>query len=150
MPGRIIDTNFYAEDLMNSLVLCLHVARKKLGLLIDLFHFAVEDRLRKRINTDLRFLPKLDAPKLGLWNINANVDLIFLKKRGDRRVGSDQVAWPDIEHFHNGRGRRDDLALAETRLVESISCFGLFNVFAAVTMFHFFQICLRLEIARLG
>src|SRR6266702_2668637 len=132
MPGRIVNANLYAEHLMNAFFARLHVARKKLGLLIDLLHCTIEDRVRKRINAYFRLLPELNAAILGFRNINADVSLILLEKRRDRRVGSNQVARADIEHFDDCRGRRDDLPLAETRLVQSVSSFSLLDVFSAI------------------
>src|SRR5437773_1253958 len=51
--GGIIDTNFYANDLVNALFAGLHIARQEFSLLIDLLDDAIESSVRKRI--DARF-----------------------------------------------------------------------------------------------
>jgi len=45
--GRIVDADFYAEYLVDTFFAGLHVAREKLGLLIDLLDGAVENFLGK-------------------------------------------------------------------------------------------------------
>jgi len=52
----IIDANFYAEHLVNALLACLYVARKKFRLLIDLLDNAIEGLLLKWVNVNFRFL----------------------------------------------------------------------------------------------
>src|SRR5437773_1108611 len=148
--GRIVDANLHAKNLMNAFLAGLHIARKKFGLLIDLLHFAVENSVGKGVHTDFRLLTELDPPVLGFRNVNAHVDLVFLEKRGDRSVRGDQVARADIEDFHDGCGRRNDLAFAKTRLVVSIGGLGLLDVFAAVAVLHFVQAGQCLLVARLS
>src|SRR5215831_2186017 len=130
---------------MNAFLAGLYVARKKFSLLIDLLYDALENRIGKRIDANFRPLANLDAAVFRFWNVNANIRLIFLKKRGDRRVRSNQVARPDIEHFDNRRGRRDDLALAESRLVHGVGGFRLVDVFAPVAVLHLLEggLCLK-------
>src|SRR5215469_10962853 len=79
--GWIVDADFYAEDLVNSFLAGLHVAWKKLRLLVDLFHFAVENRAGKRVHADFCFLTQLDAAVLGFGNVNPHIDLILFEKR---------------------------------------------------------------------
>src|SRR5690348_656474 len=52
MAGRIVDADFYAKNLVNPFLAGLHIAWKKLGLLVDLLHFAFENAVGKRIDSD--------------------------------------------------------------------------------------------------
>src|SRR5215472_373697 len=84
---RIVDANLHAKNLMNALFARLHVSGKKFRLLVDLFDLAVKDFFRKGVDANLGLLAQLNATKLGFRNVDADIDLIFLKKRGDRHVG---------------------------------------------------------------
>src|SRR5215471_3028892 len=94
--GGIIDADFDAENLVHAFLAGLHVAGKEFRLLVDLLDFAVENGARKGVDTNLRFLPEPDPSKFGFRDIDADVDLILLEKRGDRCVGRDQIAWANV------------------------------------------------------
>src|SRR6266702_3071713 len=115
--GGIIDADFYANDLVNALLACLHIARKEFGLLVDLLDDAIESGVWKRIDANFGFLANPDATDFGLGNVDANVDLILLQKRGDRSVGSNQIARANVQNFDRGGGGSGDLALPETGFV---------------------------------
>src|SRR6266852_5676960 len=132
VAGRVVDANFYAEDLVNALFAGLHVARKKLSLLIDLFDRAVKNLIGKRIDAHLGLLAKVDAADFRLRNINAHVNLVALEERRNWRVGRDEIAGADVQDFDNGGGRSSDLALPVTGLVIGIGGLGEFDVFPAV------------------
>src|SRR5438132_3437124 len=148
--GGIIDADFYADDLVDALFAGLNIARQEFSLLIDLFDDAVESSVRKRIDTNFGFLANLDPADFRLGDVNANVGLIFFQERGDRRIGSNQVARADVQNFHGGRGRSGDLALTEPGLVVGVGCFGEVDVVAAVAALEFFQIGLRLLVVGFG
>src|SRR5439155_12542297 len=150
MASGIIDANFYANDLVNALFASLNVAWQKFGLLIDLLDDAVECSVRKRIDTNFGFLANLDAANFGFGNIDANVDLILFQKSSDWRIGSNEVAWADVQDFDSGGGRSGDLSLTESSLVVSVGCFGEVHVFAPVAALEFFQAGLRLMVMRFG
>ena len=95
-------------------------------------------------------MAELNAAKLGFRNVNADIDLVLLKERGDRSVRGDEIARANIQNFHDRCARRNDLALAESGEVIRISGLGLLDVFSAVAAFQFFQIRLGLKIARFG
>src|SRR5436190_8979341 len=77
--GGIIDTNFYANDLVNALFAGLHIARQEFSLLIDLLDDAIESSVRKRIDANFGFLANLDSANFGFRNVDANVDLILFQ-----------------------------------------------------------------------
>src|SRR5215469_18512173 len=147
---RVVDADFYAEDLMDAFLAGLYVARKEFGLLIDLLHFSLKNRVGKGIDTDFRLLSEPDSSELRLGNVDADVDLGLLKKRGDRSVRGDDISRPHIEDLNDGGGGRHDLSLAEAREVVGVSGFGLGDVLATIAAFHFLQVGLCLNIARLG
>src|SRR5580765_365892 len=95
-PGRIVDADFDAEDLMNAFLARLHVPREKFRLLIDLLDDTLKDRLRERIDPHFRFLAQLHAANFRFGYVDAHVDLIFFKKCRNRSVRSDQVSGADI------------------------------------------------------
>src|SRR5712692_7568959 len=125
--GGIGDANFHAEDLMHALFPGLHVARQKFGLLAE-----------------------AHTAKLGLRNIDADVDLIAFEKRGNRRVGGNEIARAHVEHLDNRRGRSGDLAFAEASFVIGEGGLREFDVFPAVAALKFFHIRLSLVIVGLG
>src|SRR6266852_7319843 len=92
----IIDADLHAKNLMHAFLAGLDVARQEFGLLVDLFEDSFENCLRKGVDSDFGFLPDLEAAKFGFGNEDANVDLIFLKKCGDWRIGSNEVARADV------------------------------------------------------
>src|SRR6266576_155650 len=145
---RVVDADFYPEDLMDAFLAGLYVAGKEFGLLIDLLHFSVKNGVGKGIDANFRLLPEPDASELRLGNVNTDVDLVLLEKRGDRSIRGDDISRPDIEDFHDGAGGRHDLTLAEAGKVVSVDGFGVFDVFAAIAAFHFLEVGLRLKIAR--
>src|SRR6266849_5274651 len=148
--GGIGDANFHAEDLMHALFPGLHVARQKFGLLVDLLHDAVENGVGKGIDTNFRLLAEAHTAKLGLRNIDADVDLIAFEKRGDRRVGGNEIARAHVEDLNNRRGRSGDLAFAEASFVIGEGGLREFDVFPAVAALKFFQVRLSLVIVGLG
>ena len=148
VSGWIIDADFYAENLVNALFACLHVAWKKLCLLIDLFDDAIKNRLRKRIDPHFRLLPDLHVAELSFRNVDANINLILFKQRSDRRVRRDDVTWTDVEHLNGRRRGRGHLALAEARFVVGVGRFRKINILAAIAAFKFFESGLRLAIVR--
>src|SRR5260370_1409833 len=87
--GRIIDADFYANDLVDAFFAGLYIARQKLGLLVDLLDDAIESGFRKRIDANLGLLANPHAADFGFRNVNANVNLVLLQERRDPRVGSD-------------------------------------------------------------
>src|SRR5215472_4166819 len=144
---RVVDADFYAEHLMDAFVAGLYVAGKEFGLLIDLLHFSLKDGIGKGIDADFRLLPEPDASELRLGNVNTDVNLVLLEKRGHRSIRRDDISRADIENFNDGCGGRQDLALAETGEVVSVGGFGLIDIFAAIAAFHFLEVGLRLKIA---
>src|SRR5438874_4299377 len=101
---RVVDADFYPEDLMDAFLAGLYVAGKEFGLLIDLLHFSVKNGVGKGIDANFRLLPEPDASELRLGNVNTDVDLVLLEKRGDRSIRGDDISRPDIEDFHDGAG----------------------------------------------
>src|SRR5229473_1933184 len=57
----VVDANFHAENLVHALFAGLHVAGKKLGLLIDLFDRTVENLAGKGIDAHFGLLAQADA-----------------------------------------------------------------------------------------
>src|SRR5436853_7603429 len=57
--GRILDANFYANDLVDAFFAGLNIARQEFGLLVDLLDEAVESSVRKGIDAKFGFLSKL-------------------------------------------------------------------------------------------
>src|SRR5579871_875186 len=108
---RIVDANLDAKDLVHPLFACLNVARQKFRLLINLLDDAVKNYFRKRIDEHLGFLPQRDVTDLGLGYVDANVNLIALEQRRDRRIRRDQISGPHIEHFDSRIGRRHNFPL---------------------------------------
>src|SRR5215813_2130397 len=86
---RIINSDFYAEDLMDTFFPGLHVAGKKFRLLVDLLDEAVEGFLLKWIDVNLRLLSDRDFVQFRLGDVDAHVNLIALKERGNGRVRRD-------------------------------------------------------------
>src|SRR5689334_25109998 len=113
MTRRVIDADFHAKNLVNALFAGLHVAGKKFGLLINLLDDAFENLVAERVDTNLSFLAELNSPKLGFRDVNADVNLILLEKRGDWCVRRNQIAWTHVENFDNRVRRSDDLSFAE-------------------------------------
>src|SRR5262249_21671460 len=85
--GRIVNTGFHAEDLVGALFYGLHVTRKEFGLLVDLFDRASKNLVGERIHANLGFLAQMDAANLRFGNVDADVNLIALEKRGDGSIG---------------------------------------------------------------
>src|SRR5258708_7802331 len=83
---------------------------------------------------NLSFLAEMHAADLRFGNINADVDLIAFEERGDGRVGSDQIAGADVEHFDGCRGGRQNLAFAKASLVVSQRSFGGGDVFNTIAI----------------
>src|SRR5690349_13620466 len=77
--GRIIDADFYANDLVNALFAGLNVARQEFRLLIDLFNYTIKSSVRKRIDANFRFLTNLNTANFGFRNVDANIDLILFQ-----------------------------------------------------------------------
>src|SRR5215813_10560090 len=86
---RIINADFYAEDLMDTLFAGLHVAGKKFRLLVDLLDEAVEGFFLKRVDVNVRLLTDTDFVQFCFGNVDADVNLVAFKKRGDGRVRRD-------------------------------------------------------------
>src|SRR6266571_4294208 len=128
--GGIIDADFYANDLVDALLACLHIARQEFGLLVDLLDEAIEGGVWKRID--------------------ANLDLILFEKSGYGSVWRDEVTRANVKNFDRSGGGSGDLALPETSFVVSIGCLGQVDVFATVAALEFFQIGLRLMVVRFG
>src|ERR1700676_2295385 len=80
--GSVIDANFDADYFVHPFAASLHVARKKFGLLINLFHDAIESGVGKRVDADFRLLAQAHASDFRFGDINADVHLIALEKRG--------------------------------------------------------------------
>src|SRR6267143_3661894 len=116
----VVDANFHAEDLVDALFAGLHVAGKKLRLLIDLFDRTVENLVGKGIDAHFSLLAQADAADFGFGNVDADVDLVAFEKRGDGRVGRDEIAGADVENFDNRGGRSNDLAFAVACLVVGV------------------------------
>src|SRR5215472_3533355 len=121
---RIVDANLHAKNLMDALFTRLHVAGEKFRLLVDLLDFAVKDFLRERVDANLGLLAQLDTAKFGFRDVDADVNLIPLKKGGDRSIGGDEVARANVQNFDNGGRRSGDLTLAKTRQVVGVARFG--------------------------
>src|SRR6266571_265006 len=146
--GRIVDADFYAEDLMDALFAGLHVARQKFGLLVDLFHYTIENLVGERIDADFGFLAELDAADHSFRNVNAEVNLIAFEQCGDGRIRRNEVARAHVQNLHGRGGRGRDLALAEASFVVSVGSFREIDIFAAVAALEFFESCLRLVVTR--
>src|SRR6266705_4295341 len=146
--GGIIDADFYANDLVNALLVCLHIARQEFGLLVDLLDDAIESGVWKRIDANFGFLANPDAADFGLRDVDANVDLILLQKRGDRSVGSNQIARANVKNFDRSGGGSGDLALPETGFVVSIGCLREVDVFATVAALEFIELVLSTLLLR--
>src|SRR5271166_455580 len=147
---RIVDAHLHAEYLMDAFFHGLHVARKKFGLLVDLFDGAVEDLVGEGVHANLGLLAEMYAADLGFGNIDADVNLIALEERGDWGVGGDQVAGTHVENFDGRGGRGQHLAFAEAGFIIGESGFGGGDVFDAIAIFEFFESRLGLVIASGG
>src|SRR6266581_1768133 len=77
--GRIVDADFYAEDLVDALFAGLHVAGQKFGLLVDLLDDTVENLIGEGIDVDFGFLAELDAADHGFRDVDADVNLVALE-----------------------------------------------------------------------
>src|SRR6266852_917333 len=146
--GGIIDADFYAENLMDALFAGLHVARQKFGLLVDLFHYTIENLVGEGIDADFSFLAELDAADHGFRDVDADVNLVALKQCRDRRIRRNEVARAHVQNLHGRGGRGRDLALAEASFVVSVGSFREFDIFVAVAALEFFESCLRLVVTR--
>src|SRR6266852_3883411 len=102
MTGSIVDADLYAEDLIG-----------------------------KRIDSHVGLLADADAANFGFGNIDADVDLVAFKQRGDGRIRGDEVAGADIENFNDSGGGRGDLALAVAGLIVVVCRLGEVDVFTA-------------------
>src|SRR5438552_1125141 len=129
--SRVVDANFHAEDLVDAFLPRLHVAREKFGLLVNLFHLPAKNGVGKGVDADFRPLAELNAAKLGFRNVNADIDLVLLKERGDRSVRGDEIARANIQNFNDRWARRNDLALAESGEVIRIRGIGQIDIFTA-------------------
>ncbi len=135
---------------MNALLACLHIARQEFGLLVDLLDDAIEGGVWKRIDANFGFLANPDAADFCLGNVDANVDLILFEKSGYGSVWRDEITRANVKNLDRGGGGSGDLALPETGFVVSIGCLREVDVFATVAALEFFQIGLRLMVARFG
>src|SRR5262249_24821776 len=81
MPRPIVDADFHAEDLVHAFFARLHVARKKLGLLVDLFNDTRKRLAPRGVHRNFGFVADLDAVDFGFRNVNADVDFVALKQR---------------------------------------------------------------------
>src|SRR6266705_1793627 len=97
---------------------------------------------------NLGFLANPDAADFGLRDVDANVDLILLQKRGDRSVGSNQIARANVKNFDRSGGGSGDLALPETGFVVSIGCLREVDVFATVAALEFIELVLSTLLLR--
>src|SRR5262245_58650566 len=127
VPSRIVDADFHAEDLVHAFFARLHVARKKLGLLVDLFNDTCKRLAPRGVHRNFGFVADLDAVDFGFRDVDADVDFVALKQRRHGGIGSDEVARTNVQHLHGCRGRRHDLALAKTRFVKRQSGLCRFN-----------------------
>ncbi len=107
---------------MHAFLAGLDITRQKFSLLVDLFKDAFENCFGKGVDSDFGLLPKLEAAILGFRNIDANVDLVFFEKRGDRGIGRNEIARANVENLNDGGGGSDDLALAESCFVVRVGC----------------------------
>src|SRR5215471_8136278 len=97
---RIVDAHFDAEDLVYTFLPGLHVARKKLGLLIDLLNHACKGLPSGRIHHDIRLVADFYAIDFGFRDVNAYINLITLKQCGYRSVRPDQIAGANIQNLY--------------------------------------------------
>src|SRR5215470_13506312 len=74
--GRIVDADLHTKYLMGALFAGLHIARKKFGLLIDLFDYAGKSLLRKGVDANFRSLTDVYLADHGLRDVDADVDLV--------------------------------------------------------------------------
>src|SRR6266567_3337187 len=146
--GGIIDADFYANDLVDALLACLHIARQEFGLLVDLLDEAIEGGVWKRIDANFGFLANPDAADFGLGNVDANVDLILFEKSGYGSVWRDEVTRANVKNFDRSGGGSGDLALPETSFVVSIGCLREVDVFATVAALEFFELVLSTLLLR--
>src|SRR6267154_304943 len=150
LAGWIADANLHPKNLVHAFLAGLDIARQEFSLLVDLFEDSFKDNLGKGVDSDFGLLPKSEAAIFGFRNIDANVDLVFFKKCGNRGIRSNEIARANVEHLNDGSGRSDDLALAESRFVVGVGCSGEVDVFAAVAALEFFEVRLRLMEMRFG
>src|ERR1700726_1410372 len=67
--------DFDAEDLTDSVLHGLYIARRKLGLAVHLLDDTVEIFARKRIDADSNLFADFDQTKPRLGNINAHAEM---------------------------------------------------------------------------
>jgi len=89
----------------------------------------------------------MHAADLRFGNVDADINLIAFEKRGDGRVGGDQVAGAHVEHFDRSSGGGENLAFTEAGFIVSKRGFSGGDVFDAIAIFEFFERGLRLSIA---
>src|SRR5215467_3580447 len=136
---RIVDTDFHAEDLVHAFFARLDVARKKLGLLVDLFHDACKGLAPRGIHGHLGFVADFYPVDFGFRDVDADVDFVALKQRRHGGIGGDEVARTNVQHFHGCNGRRRDLAFAKARFVQRQSGLRRSNVLAPIAALHHFK-----------
>src|ERR1700730_10531319 len=90
--GGVIDADLYADYLVHPFAASLHIAGKKFGLLINLFHYAIENRVWKRVDADFRLLAQTHAANFCFGDVNADVHLIALEKGADWRIGRNEIS----------------------------------------------------------
>src|SRR5262249_24210995 len=74
MPGRVVDAHFHAEHLVHAFFTRLYVARKKLGLLVDLFNHAWERLAPRGIHGNFGFVADFYAVDFRFRDVDADVD----------------------------------------------------------------------------
>src|SRR6266702_2517466 len=135
---------------MDALFAGLHVARQEFGLLVDLFHYTIENLVGERIDADFGFLAELDAADHSFRNVNAEVNLIAFEQCGDGRIRRNEVARAHVQNLHGRGGRGRDLALAEASFVVSVGSFREIDIFAAVAAFQFVKLVQGILLLREG
>src|ERR1700719_1399647 len=135
--GSVIDANFYADYFVHPFAASLHVARKKFGLLIHLLHDAIENGVGKRVDADFRLLAQAHAANFRFRNEDADVYLVALQQRGNRRIGRNEISRADVQHFHGCLGGGNDLCFTRAYFVVVVSGFGEIDVFRAAAVFEF-------------
>src|SRR5258707_492674 len=144
---RVVNAHFHAKDLVDALFHSLHITRQEFGLLINLLDGTVENLIGKGVHANLGLLPEMHAADLRFGNVDADINLIAFEKRGDGRVGGDQVAGAHVEHFDGSSGGRENLAFAEAGFIVGRRGFSGGDGFDAIAIFEFLERGLRLAIA---
>ena len=100
---------------MYALFASLHITRQKFGALANLLDATLKNPRREGIDTNLDGLAELHFAEAWLGHINHHIQLVDFEQARDRRIGRQQIARPQIEHFNRRRARRAHFPFRQPR-----------------------------------